>query len=286
MLKETLVEVKWNSKTKKHYVDLGYVYTKMGDIFLVNSKDLTSGSNVVVTDICDYCNNEYNLPNEVLLRCRRQSIIQKDCCPNCRAKKQEEGYLEKYGVENLMQSEIVKDNHKKSIQEKYGCDNVFQNENIKSKSKQTCLEKYGVENYTQTEEYIEKSKNTCIKKYGVDNYSKTDNFISSFSKENSPRWKGGAKTHGRWRNTQENREWRKAVYERDDYICQCCGKRGYKLNAHHIFNFAKYIDLRFNIDNGITFCEDCHKLFHHIYGLTNDDKQLDEFLKLHGKKVC
>lgn len=33
MLKETLVEVKWNAKIKKHYVDLGYEFTKMGDTF-------------------------------------------------------------------------------------------------------------------------------------------------------------------------------------------------------------------------------------------------------------
>ena len=115
---------------------------------------------------------------------------------------------------------------------------------------------------------------------------KLDEYKEMFTGENSPRWKGGAKQHGRWRNTKENKDWRTAVYERDNYICQCCGKIGYKLNAHHIFNFAKYEDLRFDINNGITFCEDCHKLFHHLYGLTNDDKQLEEFLKLHGKKIC
>ena len=286
MLKETLVEVKWNAKIKKHYVDLGYEFTKMGDTFLANSKDLTKGSNVLVIAICDYCNEEYEVCNYKLLACREKTIVHKDCCPNCRGKKQKDSYLEKYGVENIMQSDIVKENHKKSIQEKYGCDNVFQNENIKTKIKETCLEKYGAESYTQTDEYKEKTKETCLKKYGETSHMKLDEYKEMFTSENSPRWKGGAKQHGRWRNTKENKDWRTDVYERDNYICQCCGKRGCKLNAHHIFNFAKYEDLRFDINNGITFCEDCHKLFHHLYGLTNNDKQLEEFLKLHGKKVC
>ena len=41
--------VKWNSKNKKHYVDLGYTFTKMGDEFEVNVEDLTSGSYAMVT---------------------------------------------------------------------------------------------------------------------------------------------------------------------------------------------------------------------------------------------
>lgn len=277
MIKETLVEVKWNAKIKKHYVDLGYNYTKMGDSFLVNSKDLTSGSKVVVTVVCDYCGEEFSCENEVILRCRKNSIIKKDCCSNCTQKKIQEGFMLKHGVTSSFKIDGVQEKIKNTNLEKYGVENVFANENIKSKIKETNLEKYGYTTYTQTEEYKEKSRNTCIEKYGVDNYSKTEDFLFNFSKENSPNWKGGAKTHGRWRNTQENREWRKAVYERDNYTCQCCGKRGYKLNAHHIFNFAKYIDLRFDINNGITFCKDCHKLFHHEYGLTNDDKQLDDF---------
>lgn len=36
--------VKWNSKTKQHYVNLGYEFTKMGDSFEVKVEDLTHGS--------------------------------------------------------------------------------------------------------------------------------------------------------------------------------------------------------------------------------------------------
>lgn len=61
------------------------------------------------------------------------------------------------------------------------------------------------------------------------------------------------------RNTEENRIWRKKVFELDNYTCCFCGVYGGKLNAHHINKFSKYKDLRFNIQNGITLCEQCHK---------------------------
>lgn len=37
--KET--ECKWNAKNKKHYLELGYKFTKINDTFIVKVKDLT-----------------------------------------------------------------------------------------------------------------------------------------------------------------------------------------------------------------------------------------------------
>ncbi len=64
------------------------------------------------------------------------------------------------------------------------------------------------------------------------------------------------------RNAPEYREWREQVFSRDDYTCQKCGQRGKKLNAHHVKQYALYPDLRFDLDNGITLCDDCHKAVH------------------------
>lgn len=61
------------------------------------------------------------------------------------------------------------------------------------------------------------------------------------------------------RKTKRARDWRKAVYERDDYTCQDCKTRGGQLHAHHIKPFAQHPGLRYELSNGLTLCEDCHR---------------------------
>ena len=70
------------------------------------------------------------------------------------------------------------------------------------------------------------------------------------------------------------------------FRCQKCGQVGYKLNAHHIANFADNKDLRTDINNGITFCEKCHKEFHHEFGNKNTNKeQVTSFIQGLHKEV-
>ena len=74
------------------------------------------------------------------------------------------------------------------------------------------------------------------------------------------------------RNYTEYRDWRKEVFERDNYTCQCCGdNKGHNLNAHHIYGYTEYKDLRTDVDNGVTLCEDCHKRYHKQYGIKNNN---------------
>ena len=87
------------------------------------------------------------------------------------------------------------------------------------------------------------------------------------------------------RNNTYYKEWIRKVFERDNYTCQCCGKRGGNLNAHHLYNFSEYKDLRYNINNGITLCEKCHLIsypnsFHSIYGERNNTpEQMEEYIQ-------
>mgnify|MGYP002511606325 CR=1 FL=1 len=82
-------------------------------------------------------------------------------------------------------------------------------------------------------------------------------------------------------DTSERREWRKKVYERDNYICRCCGKQGGRLNAHHLNGYNWDKDNRYNVDNGVTLCEECHGKFHRIYGYGNNtSEQYQKYIKL------
>lgn len=77
-------------------------------------------------------------------------------------------------------------------------------------------------------------------------------------------WKGGiSRAYKTGYESIQYKEWRKKVFERDDYTCQKCGIRSGNgkatyLTAHHIKSFSEYPELRFEVNNGITLCESCH----------------------------
>lgn len=72
-------------------------------------------------------------------------------------------------------------------------------------------------------------------------------------------WQGGKteKVQG-LRKTYRYKLWRKAVFERDNYICKMCNKKTDKPIADHIKPFYKYPELRLEVNNGRTLCKDCN----------------------------
>jgi len=76
-------------------------------------------------------------------------------------------------------------------------------------------------------------------------------------------WKGGiTETNHAIRESTAYKNWRKDVFERDQYTCQCCGAKCAKINAHHIRHFSDHPDCRLDVENGVTLCVDCHKEVH------------------------
>ena len=58
------------------------------------------------------------------------------------------------------------------------------------------------------------------------------------------------------------KEWRRLVYARDNNRCQWphCTYTGKKINAHHIKKWSEYPGLRYHPSNGITLCQNHHKM--------------------------
>lgn len=77
--------------------------------------------------------------------------------------------------------------------------------------------------------------------------------------ENNPRWQGGITPETiKQRVSRAYYHWRKAVINRDNHTCRICHQMGGHLEAHHLYSFTKYPELRFNISNGHTLCHLCH----------------------------
>lgn len=100
------------------------------------------------------------------------------------------------------------------------------------------------------------------------NHPNYDDSISSLDRER------GRNHEGYW-------QFRRAVYERDNYTCQICGyDKGGTLNAHHLNSYNWDIENRTNVDNAITLCGVCHKDFHSIYGnKKNTKEQFEEHMQ-------
>jgi hypothetical protein len=150
-------------------------------------------------------------------------------------------------------------------------------------------------NMNQKLEYICKCGNYYTKnlyEFKINKYTCESCEYEMRAGENHPNWQGGISSErDKMKFTDEYKNWRIKVFERDDYTCQCCGKRGVKLHAHHIQNFSQYPELRVDIENGITLCESCHSpsikgSFHNIYGTHNNNRQqLEEYIKIRRQKV-
>jgi len=81
----------------------------------------------------------------------------------------------------------------------------------------------------------------------------------------NPNWRGGV---SRDRHCgDEYKKWRSDIFQRDNWTCQTCGARSsvgnqVYLEAHHIKSWIKYKELRYEVNNGVTLCKECHNLIH------------------------
>jgi hypothetical protein len=73
--------------------------------------------------------------------------------------------------------------------------------------------------------------------------------------EAHPRYKPNSRRRAR---RGKHGGWERRVKSRDQNTCQDCGAKDRPIHAHHIVSFADAPDLRWEISNGVTVCDECH----------------------------
>ena len=189
MLKENqFVYTRWSKQSKEYYISKGYKCLNIKDSIYVKAEDLYRGSRAKVVVICDYCKKEYEKIYKDYVRQHEGG----DCCKNCLQKKAKKilkekygenytlnmnnAFKKKYGVENPMQVEEIKEKVFKTQIEKYGkvmgCISDDErkkgtekswSENSREKRRKTNLEKYGTEWPTQNAEVLSKRNDSFFK---------------------------------------------------------------------------------------------------------------------------
>ncbi len=178
-------------------------------------------------------------------------------------------YLKMFNIKIRSKSDSVKISWKNSDESRHKIASENAIKNLKDRTK--------LKQIMQTEEYKEKQR---ISKTG------SKNGMYGVRGKDNPLYNESIPIEERInrRILPEYRIWRESVYNRDKYICQCCGyNKGKILVAHHLNSYMKYKEDRFDVNNGITLCEECHKKFHSMYGYGNNTReQFNDFI---NKKV-
>lgn len=150
----------------KYYKEKGYD-AKSGQDLEIDVYDLPPKSHVEVKVLCDYGGEEYETKWYLYLRGRK--VLEKDCCFNCRHKKEAESIQNTYGVSSVLELKDIKEKINNTLIEKYGTTKIMDIPGVKEQVKATNIERYGVENPNQSEEVKEKIRQTCLERYGDTN---------------------------------------------------------------------------------------------------------------------
>ena len=190
MLISETIKIRIASRNYKYYRDKGYIFEKVGDIIDVKVEDLPPKTHAKVKVKCDICGKIFERKCEKRNKGTYQNFD--TCCRKCTEEYNKIVCKEKYGMENPMQSPIikekavntnierygvknpmqlkeVKDKVTKTLQERHGVSYPIEVEGAKDRAKLTFMEHYGVENPMQSKEIRDKTTITNIEKYGVEN---------------------------------------------------------------------------------------------------------------------
>lgn len=155
----------------------------------------------IYNDILEYCNKISDLPfiqkiwhftnyldDYYYCKCGNRTSFnrnwldgyRKHCSSKCAQidkytkDKRKKTVLDKYNVDNVSKSSLVKDKIEKTNIEKWGVKSTFQNREVRNKWSKNMLDKYGVDHFFKTDEFKIKAKEYYLNKWGVEHQSMVD----------------------------------------------------------------------------------------------------------------
>lgn len=167
MITDNFVYIKWHSRNKNYYLSKGYVFTKMGDEFLVKICDIHKSSDILVNVKCDICGQEKLLRYFVYLH-NISSGGYYGCTNKCSMNKYYNTNIKKYGVKYATELDEIKEKRKETCRKRYGVDYAQSLKQFVDKRKNTNMERYGVEYASSSTQFKDKRKKTNLERYGTE----------------------------------------------------------------------------------------------------------------------
>lgn len=217
MILNRYIEIKVNSSQTIHKLSNLGIDSKIGDIIHLETDNLWDGSNLKIDVRCDICGLQKSIQFNLYNKNKKKYNLYA-CSNSCAYFKKKLTSLDKYGIENFVnsskakQTKLIKygDENYQNVEkikqtklEKWGDENfnniekikqtnlykwgvtcTLESDIVKEKIKQTNLQKYGIEDSRSSDIVIKKRILTNLKKYGTEHYTQTEEFIKK-SKETS-----------------------------------------------------------------------------------------------------
>jgi hypothetical protein len=143
MIKQKEININIVGRNLKYYNNLGY-NCKVGYSTLVKIEDVQLNSHIIITAICDNCNQEHNI--SIYAYNKNKKNQNKYYCNDCKQIKIENTNIIKYGVKRPIQNKEIYNKLEKTNFEKFGCLVSSQNFEVMNKIKKsqinTLLKKY------------------------------------------------------------------------------------------------------------------------------------------------
>lgn len=148
MLLSTELEISWYYRTKQHYIDKAYKFSKFGDKFIVKIEDMQDMASVEIEIKCDYCEEVFKRRYCDHVKIKNKELeIEKDSCIGCKDLKKRElleirqnnGLISKddHGYWTLKENRL---NELKKYIDDHGHANVMRDD--KAKSLRLSIERY------------------------------------------------------------------------------------------------------------------------------------------------